>query len=55
MCAEKLQKFKMPKASMKDLVEFWRSIQNDNRPESRSLFSSRGGSREGETVGEAKV
>ncbi|GMH89970.1 hypothetical protein TL16_g11626 [Triparma laevis f. inornata] len=47
VCAEKLQKFKMPKASMKDLVEFWRSIQNDNRPESRSLFSSRGGSREG--------
>ncbi|GMH95859.1 hypothetical protein TrVE_jg5755 [Triparma verrucosa] len=45
VCAEKLQKFKIPKASMKDLVAFWRSIQDDNRPESRSLFGSRGGSR----------
>jgi len=48
VCAEKLQKFKMPQASMKDLIGFWRSIQDEARPESRSLFgslNSRGSSR----------
>ena len=40
VCAEKLQKFKMPQASMKDLIAFWRSIQDEARPESRSLFGS---------------
>ena len=40
LCVEKLQKFKLPKADMGHLIEFWRSIQEDIRPESRSLFSS---------------
>jgi len=38
VCVEKLQKFKLPKADMGHLVQFWRSIQEDIRPESRSLF-----------------
>ena len=40
VCLERLQKFKMPKASNGDLIEFWRSMQEDLRPDSRSLFSS---------------
>jgi len=40
LCVEKLQKFKLPKADMGHLIQFWKSIQEDIRPESRSLFAS---------------
>ena len=39
LCVEKLQKFKLPKADMGHLIQFWKSIQEDSRPESRSLFA----------------
>ncbi len=40
VCAEILEKFAMPSASMKDLVQFWMDNQELQRPESRSLFGS---------------
>ena len=43
VCSEVLSKFKMDKPPMKGLVEYWKEIQEAERPESPSLFGHLGG------------